>query len=220
MQKIVISLGGSIFGEDLETYLKSFTSIMKKYENYAVVVGGGPIARERIKILRDIGASEYHLDKMGIQATRLNALTVSLALGNSMAIPADIDDAIALLHTYGKVVMGGTEPGHSTDAVSLLLAEAWGAKKVLNITNVDSLYDRDPRMKGAKKIGKITYGGLMDILTAEERRAGTNFPMDILSINIAMRSNIDIYILSYRDPENVKNAIEGKKFTGTIVSKA
>jgi uridylate kinase len=220
VEKTVISLGGSIFGESLDSYLKSITSVLKKYENYAIVVGGGPIARERINFLRELGASEYHLDKMGIQATRLNAITVSLALGNSMAIPTNIDDAIDLLNSYGKVVMGGTEPGHTTDAVSLLLAEAWGASRVLNITNVDSLYDRNPNLKGAKKIERIAYSDLMDLLIQEERKAGSNFPMDILSINIAMRSGIDIMILSYKDERNVKNALEGKKFSGTIVSKA
>ncbi len=219
MEKIVISMGGSIFENALEKDVKSTVDVFRNYDNYAIVVGGGPLARERIKFLRELGASEYHLDKMGIQATRLNALTISLALGNLIPIPSSIDEAIDILQSYGKVVMGGTEPGHTTDAVSLLLAEAWGAKSVFNVTNVDYLYDKNPKEKGANKIEKISYRKLMDLLTEEEKKAGSNFPIDILSINIAMRSNIEIFILSYRDRENLKNALDGKDFKGTVVSR-
>ncbi len=219
MEKIVISMGGSIFENALEKDVKSTIDVFRNYDNYAIVVGGGPLARERIKFLRELGASEYHLDKMGIQATRLNALTISLALGNLIPIPSSIDEAIDILQSYGKVVMGGTEPGHTTDAVSLLLAEAWGAKRVFNVTNVDYLYDRNPKEKGANKIEKISYRKLMDLLTEEEKKAGSNFPIDILSINIAMRSNIEIFILSYKDRENLKNALDGKDFKGTVVSR-
>ncbi len=219
MEKIVISMGGSIFENALDRDVKSTIDVFRNYDNYAIVVGGGPLARERIKFLRELGASEYHLDKMGIQATRLNALTISLALGNLIPIPSSIDEAIDILQSYGKVVMGGTEPGHTTDAVSLLLAEAWGAKRVFNVTNVDYLYDRNPKEKGANKIEKISYRKLMDLLTEEEKKAGSNFPIDILSINIAMRSNIEIFILSYKDRENLKNALDGKDFRGTVVSR-
>ncbi len=219
MEKIVISMGGSIFENALEKDVKSTIDVFRNYDNYAIVVGGGPLARERIKFLRELGASEYHLDKMGIQATRLNALTISLALGNLIPIPSSIDEAIDILQSYGKVVMGGTEPGHTTDAVSLLLAEAWGAKSVFNVTNVDYLYDKNPKEKGANKIEKISYRKLMDLLTEEEKKAGSNFPIDILSINIAMRSNIEIFILSYKDRENLKNALDGKDFKGTVVSR-
>ncbi len=219
MEKIVISMGGSIFENALEKDVKSTVDVFRNYDNYAIVVGGGPLARERIKFLRELGASEYHLDKMGIQATRLNALTISLALGNLIPIPSSIDEAIDILQSYGKVVMGGTEPGHTTDAVSLLLAEAWGAKSVFNVTNVDYLYDKNPKEKGANKIEKISYRKLMDLLTEEEKKAGSNFPIDILSINIAMRSNIEIFILSYKDRENLKNALDGKDFRGTVVSR-
>ena len=216
MNKFVISLGGSIFSSDL-VYLKNFIDIMKNEKKYAIVVGGGKIARERITLLREMGASEYHLDKMGIQATRLNALTVSLALGNAMDIPISIDKALETLEIYGKVVMGGTEPGHTTDAVSLLLAEAYGASRVVNVTDVDYIYDRNPKLEGAKKIESLSYEGILELLSKEARNAGQNFPMDILSINIARRSNIEIDIVSFKNKENLENAIKGKKFEGTVI---
>ncbi len=216
MNKLVISLGGSIFSAE-EKYLMNFIEIMKGRKSYAIVVGGGKIARERISLLREMEASEYHLDKMGIQATRLNALTVSLALGNSMDIPKSIDEALEYLELYGKVVMGGTEPGHTTDAVSLLLAEAYGAKRVVNITDIDYIYDKNPKLRGAKRYSSISFEDILDLLNKEARNAGQNFPMDILSINIARRSGIEIDVVSFKDQDNVRRALEGEDFKGTRI---
>ncbi|MEM0135303.1 MAG: UMP kinase [Thermoplasmatales archaeon] len=213
----VISLGGSIFSKPDEKHLMNFIERMRKEDGYALVVGGGPIARDEISRLRKMGAKEYYLDMMGIQATRLNATMISLALGNLMEIPKSIDEAVRQMKLYKRVIMGGTEPGHTTDAVTLLLAEALNRNTVVNITNVDYLYDRDPKLKDAKKIEKISYSSAIKMITSVKRAAGENFPLDILSLNIARRSNIKIKIVSFKDTSNVFSAIEGKKFKGTIV---
>jgi uridylate kinase len=213
----VISLGGSIFSKADEKYLVKFIQKVKGFRSYAIVVGGGQMARSQISRLRSLGAKEYHLDMMGIQATRLNAMMVSLALGNLMEIPKSIDEAVRQMKLYNRVVMGGTEPGHTTDAVSLLLAEALNRDTVVNITNVDFIYDRDPKFPGAKKIEKISYTSAIDMITSEKRRAGANFPMDLLSLNIARRSDIRIKIVSFRNMENTFKAIMGKRFVGTII---
>jgi uridylate kinase len=213
----VISLGGSIFSKADEKYLVKFIQKIKGFRSYAIVVGGGQMARSQISRLRSLGAKEYHLDMMGIQATRLNAMMVSLALGNLMEIPKSIDEAVRQMKLYNRVVMGGTEPGHTTDAVSLLLAEALNRDTVVNITNVDFIYDRDPKIPGARKIEKISYSSAIDMITSEKRRAGANFPMDLLSLNIARRSDIRIKIVSFRNMENTFKAIMGKRFVGTII---
>lgn len=214
----VVSLGGSIFSKNDEKHLLDFIERVRKENEYALVVGGGPIARDEISKLRKVGAKEYYLDVMGIQATRLNATLVSLALGNLAEVPRSIDEAVRQMKVSKKVVMGGTEPGHTTDAVSLLLAEALNRDTVINVTNVDYLYDRDPKLKGAKKIEKISYSSATEMITSEKRGAGANFPLDILSLNIARRSDIKVKIVSFRDTENVFNAIKNKKFKGTLVT--
>lgn len=214
----VVSLGGSIFSTSGDKHLVNFIEKIRTEESYAIVVGGGPIAREEISRLRNLGAKEYYLDMMGIQATRLNAAMISLALGNLMDVPKSIDEAVRQMKVYDRVIMGGTEPGHTTDAVSLLLAEALNRDTVVNITDVDFLYDRDPKLPGAKKIDKISYSSTIDLITSEKRGAGANFPLDILSLNIARRSNITFKIVSFKDMKNVFNAISGRKFKGTTVS--
>jgi uridylate kinase len=214
----VISLGGSVFSNDEGVALLKFIERIRKLESYAIVVGGGNIARERISMLRNLKSNEYYLDRMGIQATRLNATTVSLALGNLVDIPSTIDEAVLQMKVYKKVVMGGTEPGHSTDAVSVLLSEALGRDTVVNITNVDGLYDREPNLNNAKIIERTTFESAIKMLTSKKRGAGTNFPIDLLALNIARRSDIKIKIVGFRNLDNVMDAILGRRFTGTVIS--
>jgi len=213
----VISLGGSIFSKEGERYLETFISGIKKERKYAIVVGGGPQARERISWLRKMGVGEYQLDMMGIHFTRVNALSLSLALGEIEEVPTTIDAAVRDFKIYGKVIMGGTEPGHTTDAVSLLLAEAIGSRTVINVTNVDGLYDRNPDDPGARRLKEASYVRAIKMLSEEKRRAGANFPLDILSLNIARRSEIKIKIVSFKDMENVFNCIKGKRYEGTVI---
>ncbi|MGC8645348.1 MAG: UMP kinase [Thermoplasmata archaeon] len=213
----VVSLGGSIFSPEGEVYLERFIKRIKEEKSYAIIVGGGPLAREKISWLRKLGVGEYQLDMMGIHFTRINALSLSLALGGIDEIPTNIDSAVKDFRLYGKVIMGGTEPGHTTDAVSLLLAEAIGSHVVVNVTNVDGLYDRNPSDPGARKIKKATYVQAIRMLSKEKRGAGSNFPLDILSLNIARRSGIKIKIVSFKDMENVFSCLKGKRYEGTVI---
>ena len=41
--------------------------------------------------------------------------------------------------------MGGTVPGHTTDAVAIALAKECGARNCIIATNVPHVYDKDPR---------------------------------------------------------------------------
>ena len=41
--------------------------------------------------------------------------------------------------------------------------------------------------------------------------------MDSVSLLIGMRSGIKIKIMSGSDMENIKSALEGKKFNGTVI---
>ncbi|MEM0141160.1 MAG: UMP kinase [Thermoplasmatales archaeon] len=217
MASPIISLGGSIFSKERQIYLEDFIERIREEDSYAIIVGGGPLAREKISWLRKMGVGEYQLDLIGIHFTRINALSLSLALGGLVEIPTTIDSALNDLRLYGKVVMGGTEPGHTTDAVSLLLAEAVGANSVINVTDVDGLYDKRPDLPGAKRITKASYSEAVNMILGEKRGAGSNFPIDALSLNIAQRSNIRIKIVSFRNMENVFDCIRGKKFEGTTI---
>lgn len=222
MVKIVISLGGSIFakdhGVDLD-YIRGFSeallSLTSEHEFY-IVTGGGRTARNYIDAGRGLGADEKFLDTMGIAATRLNAMILRAALGNTNPnIPARVEEA----KTTGReiFVMGGTVSGHSTDAVSAMLAEQIGADLLINATNVDGVYERDPKKDpGAKRYDRLTAEELIKIVKTQGYRAGTSSVIDPKAAEIIRKNRLKTAIVDGRNVDNIISAIHGK-IQGTTI---
>ncbi|MGP6219898.1 UMP kinase [Caldiplasma sukawensis] len=223
MEKFVISLGGSLVIPDLPDlkFLNSFRDFWNKFGNQClgVVVGGGKTARNYIQSMKQFTDNNFFLDEIGIQATRMNARLVSYVIDvDQTHIPESINDAIDMINSQGKVVMGGTVPGHTTDTVSMLLAESLGIKKVYNLTSVDGVYDSDPKQnKNARFLKTLKYDEAFNLSLSSYTGAGSNQFMDSVSILIAKRSNIKIVIIGGKDFSNIENAINEKDFRGTII---
>ena len=223
--KVVISVGGSILvPSDIDTaYIKDFAKLANELSNkhkIAIVTGGGRTARKYISPAREFGASEIFCDMIGISATRLNARLLSAAIGDkaNMEPPREFMTAMKAFDFGKLVVMGGTHPGHSTDAVSALLAEYVGADLLINASDVDGIYDKDPeKHKDAKRYERIPIDKLVDMVKSYSAGAGKYELVDILAAKIIQRSKTRTIFVNGRDLKNLKNAIEGKKFTGTVV---
>ncbi len=212
--RIVITIGGSILlseydNKKFEDYAKIIKEINQDHEVF-IVVGGGKPARDYISVVRDMGESESICDDIGIQVTRINARLLQLALKDVSypSIPENFHEALEY-STAGKiVVMGGTEPAHSTDAVGSILAEYVDADLVINATSVNGLYDKDPnKYPDAKKYDEVTAEKLMEIISTNDTKAGTYEFIDQTAIQIIKRSNIKTVIVNGKNPENVKKAI-------------
>jgi uridylate kinase len=114
------------------------------------------------------------------------------------------------------VVMGGTEPAHSTDAVGSILAEFVGAELLINATSVDGLYNKDPnKYPDAKMFTEVKPSKMMELMSTKDIKAGTYEFFDMTAIQIIKRSGIKTVILNGGDPNNIKTAITGK--IGTII---
>ncbi len=223
---IVLSLGGSLVnteqGVDNE-YLAKIKEIVTRSEHkFGIVVGGGFEARKKAKKLRKRGVSEFDCDTAAIKITWKNAKTVIAALG-SIAYPKALKDfykARKLAEKHKVVVMGGTIPGITTDTDSVLLAEALGAKHLVNISNTDAIYDSNPKENpNAKKFDKLNYDQLIELAIKNDKRtAGTNFIFDMLACKLLARSKIEAHFVSGKNLYDVENAINGKQHSGTIVS--
>jgi uridylate kinase len=224
--KIVISLGGSVMVPDEidKEYIKKFAGLARdlaKKHEIAIVSGGGRTARKYIEPAREYGATEYFCDRIGISATRLNAMLLSAAIGPDASLdpPKDQTEALKELRSKKIVVMGGTEPGHSTDAVAALLAECMKADLFINASDIDGIYDKDPKKnKDAKRLEKMTADDLLDKVKGKAMGAGKYELVDILAVKVVQRSKLKTIFLSGRDIENMRNAIDGKRFTGTIIT--
>lgn len=220
----VISLGGSLVSPDnldidfLTNFADSLIKLPQEIK-FGIVVGGGKLARNYIRALKKAGVNDNILDEIGINATRMNALALSTFLPDSNSkIPVTVNDAAELSRIYRFTTMGGTEPGHTTDTVSMLLAERIGARTLINATSVDGVYTADPRKdRDAKKIQKLGYDDAIKIALGESVGAGPNVFMDLTALNIAKRSGIKVFVVNGRNISNFKDIITEQKSDGTII---
>lgn len=221
---IVISLGGSMIipkeGFDLQ-FLKSFKktilSLINKYR-FIIVCGGGQTARSYQKIARDLG--ELHsedLDWIGIHATRLNGHLMR-TIFRKYAHPAVVKYPL-VKQDWKKPIMfaAGWKPGFSTDYDAVLLAKKYGADIVINMSNVDYIYDKDPRIfKDAKKLEKINWDDFQKIV-GKKWIPGANLPFDPIASILAKKNKMKVLFVKGDNVKEVKKAIEGKKIKGTII---
>ena len=221
--KIVITVGGSIIIKKGEPQkFKDYANVLKKMNNeheLFVVVGGGKPAREYIEMARGIGVSEAVCDDVGIEVTRLNAKLLIMALGDDAypRVATNFHEAMEFGVSGKVVIMGGTEPAHSTDAVGSILAEFIHADLLINATSVDGLYDKDPnKFKDSKMFEKITPTEMMSILSSNEIKAGTYEFFDMTAIQIIKRSNIKTRIINGKYPANLQKAIDSEIGTTII----
>ncbi len=225
MESVVISLGGSIIssnGLNLK-FMQEFVNTVRKMEDkcrFGIVVGGGMLARTYISALREYKVNDNILDEIGINATRMNALALSSFLQDSNSkIPTTVNDAAEFSKIYKFTVMGGTEPGHTTDTVATLLAERIGATILINATSVDGVYTDDPKKNPqAKKFERMTYDEAISLALEKSIGAGPNVFMDLTALNIAKRSKIKIYVTSGLDLTEYGNIILNGKTKGTLIS--
>ncbi|MEM2897261.1 MAG: UMP kinase [Candidatus Bathyarchaeia archaeon] len=216
--KIAIKLGGFAFKDELKTgVLKSYTNIFNElYENgheLVIVTGGGDSARKYTKAARELGASEVVCDQVGIMASRLNANLLVTALKN-IAFPS-IPESIEELKDYFSfnkiVVMGGLQPGQSTDAVAALAAEVIKADLLIYTKDVDGVYTKDPNKDlKAKKIEQISIKELLNLIISEKVLAGKYELIDLVAIKLIERSKVPTWIISGLDVENIKKVLLGE----------
>ncbi len=223
---VVVSIGGSVLftGHDDRQYVAALAALLRTVGRsvpLAVTTGGGRVAREYIRLGRDLGLTEVELDELGIEVTRLNARLLAASVGGPT--PAHPPTSIALaVHELGRaspVILGGTEPGHTTDGVAALIAVRVRAACLVNATDVDGLYDADPRTHpNARRIPRLRWPEFRRrVLEASSGEAGQNFLFDRLGADSLARAGIPLSIVQGRDLANLERAIRGRAFDGSRI---
>ncbi|MDH5532651.1 MAG: UMP kinase, partial [Candidatus Bathyarchaeota archaeon] len=158
--RVVVRIGGSVVAsppnpEIMSKYAGLLRELKEQRHELVVVVGGGSVARDFIRIAKDMGLSEFDQDEVAIGVSRLFAQLLAMKLGDlgSGSVPTSVDEAVQELNTGKIVVMGGVRPGMTTDAVAAMVAEQVGAELLVKATDVDGVFTRDPKKHpNAKKI--------------------------------------------------------------------
>lgn len=219
----VLSIGGSVLaGEELSA--DPFSRLADRLDAHidrqlGLVVGGGAAARRYIGTARELGLDEAGLDEIGITLTRANAWLLVAAFGErAYPKPAEnFEEAAHALKDYPRVCMGGTHPGHTTDAVAAMLAERTRADRLVIVTNVDGVYTADPNADPkAERLDEITHTELVR-LAGSGREAGSTTIVDPLAAQILKRSALPAAVVGGDDMDNVVRATAGGAFDGTAV---
>jgi uridylate kinase len=228
-KRIVIKLSGSIFNlsDNHDQDSNNYYDIFKQYSDILtnltpnvqliVITGGGSIARLYINFARKLGLDEASLDLLGIAISRVNAKLLIASLGHYAypEVPLSLDDVARFVESNKIIVSGGLHPGQSTNATSALIAEKTRASEFINATDVNGIYDSDPRKnKNAHLFAKIELDKLLNMLLKESSMAGEYDLLDIVALKVIERSKIRTRVI-LSNPKNISNTIQGRKYIGT-----
>ncbi|UCG89731.1 MAG: UMP kinase [Candidatus Heimdallarchaeota archaeon] len=219
---ITLSLGGSVInpGNIDRKFLEDFSVAIKELVHqykFMIVCGGGKVARQYISGLPD-GLTEGERDYMGIAATWLNAqlLTYYFKGYCSPILPTTVKKLTEDLQTHDVGISGGFLTAIKTDEDAAILADLYGSPILVNVTNVDGIYDKDPKQySDAKKYEELTYNEFYEIVSPLSLSAGSNAPFTLIAAKICERTNIRIIVVE-KAVDKIKQAINGKT-VGTVI---
>ncbi len=221
----VVKLGGALFQRELDParikeMARTLAGAFQEGDRTVLVTGGGATARAYISAARKLGADEATSDLIGIQITRANAelLRISLESEGMLAVTSrELVELPLLLRTNQIAVIGGLQPGQSTNSVAALAAELIRATLLVNATDVDGVYTEDPRKNPKARLMKtVRAEQLLKMALAGEVHAGKYELLDPLAIKTLERSRIPARFVSMLPPENIVEALQGKPI-GTLV---
>jgi len=222
--KIIISLGGSlIIPDEVDVeFLKLFVSTIKDYVSrgftFLIITGGGKLCRRYNESLKKIiEPSIEDLDWLGISITRVNAELVRLCFGD-LAYEKVVLDPENIPNTDKPIIVGGGwRPGNSSDLAAIRSATSVGANKIINLSNVDFVYDKDPKFyPDAKSIDKISWVDFR-LLFPNEWKPGVNAPFDPIAAYEAEQLGYEVIILNGKKIDNLKAYLDGESFVGTVI---
>lgn len=183
----VYAVGGSVVNENFER-LEEIAEALDNGEQVVVVTGAGHL-KKHIEAVRGT-ATKAETDLVGIAATRFNARTLQALMDEVYpGVPETVEEVKEAVHGGDSVVMGGLNPGFSTDAVAAVVAELFDAELFI-ATDVDGIYDSDPENNSdAEKLDEIEVEELLE-MTEGRNEPGVYSIVDETAVNIIMRSSI------------------------------
>ncbi len=225
-ETIVISLGGSlIIPDNIDMdFLKDFKTLIlshvAKGKKFVIITGGGKICRRYQDAAKKLASpSDEELDWIGIASLKLNAELMRVIFGEyaHKEVIANLSNHFS---SEKPIIIGSAyKPGWSSDWDAVAGAKTVGAKKIINLSNIDYVYDSDPKKNpSAKKIEKISWADFRKIIPAEWTHSGMNVPFDPVASEIAEKEDMEVVIMNGKPIDNLARYLKGDKFKGTLIT--
>jgi len=221
-------MGPSEYGLHNETVLKIARDVKQVTElgvQVCLVIGGG-------NIFRGVAGAAHGMDRttadyMGMLATIINALAVQNAL-ETLEMPTRVQSAIAMpqvCESYvrrravrhmekGRVVIfaaGTGNPFFTTDTAAALRAVEMNCDALLKATQVDGVYDKDPKKNpDAKRYDRLTF----DQVISDDLRV-----MDTAAIALARDNRLPVIVFDMHRDGAVTRVMKGDGLC-TIIAEA
>lgn len=233
-KRVLLKLSGEAFagGEGLgidpavvQHIAKAIAEVVREGVQVSVVCGGGNMFRGAQMSAR--GMDRSRSDYMGMLGTVINCLALQDFL-EKLGLDTRVQTAIAMgqvAEPYiprrairhlekGRVVIFGAglgQPFFSTDTAAAQRALEIGADAVLKGTQVDGVYDADPKKNpDALRFDRLDYGEVL--------QRGLKV-MDATAISLCMDNGLPIVVFDLMGQGNIVRAVRGEKI-GTLVSPA
>jgi uridylate kinase len=221
-ETIIVSLGGSLVApNEIDIgFLKNFKHSLQKYfqkNRFFLYVGGGKICRVYQKALLEFGADNNERDWMGINVSRLNAQVVKQLFDKSSFEKVVTDPSKKVSTRKDVLVAAGWKPGWSTDYCSVVLAKNSGVKTIVNLTNVDYVFDKDPsKFPDAKPVKEISWKDFRKIV-GSKWTPGLSMPFDPRASKMAEILKIKVVSINGKKLDRLEDFLNNKPFIGTII---
>jgi len=219
VMRLVIRIGGSVIASPpnptlVNEYADVLTRLKSLGHQFIVVVGGGAISRDFIKLAREVGLSDEEQDEIAISVSRIFAQILAIKFGGLKAkqVPTTLDEAVRIFDAYGIGFMGGLKPGMTTDAVASMVASRIGASLIVKATDQEGVYTKDPkRYADAEKVEELRFEDLSKMLEEDTHKVGIHQILDPEAVRLLQKKRIETIVVNGFKPENVILAVEGKR---------
>ncbi|KAF9609130.1 hypothetical protein IFM89_013384 [Coptis chinensis] len=202
---------------------REVASVTRLGVEVAIVVGGGNIFRGA-SWAGCSGLDRSSADYIGMLATVMNAIFLQATM-ESIGIPTRVQTAFrmsevaepyirrrAVRHLEkGRVVIfaaGTGNPFFTTDTAAALRCAEINAEVVLKATNVDGVFDDDPK--------RNPNACLLDTLNYSDVTSRDLSVMDMTAITLCQENNIPVVVFNLNKPGNISKAIKGER-VGTLI---
>ncbi|MBU4369911.1 UMP kinase [Patescibacteria group bacterium] len=224
---IILSLGGSLIvpqGKIAVNFLKNFRKLVIKLlkQGYKIVIitGGGGVNRQYNKGAQKIAKiKDLDLDWLGISITKVNAELVR-TIFSQYAYKKVLSNPNYPINQVPNqlIIASGWKPGCSSDKDAVLWAKNLKAETIINMSDINYVYDKDPgKYADAKPLKQVSWKDFLKIV-GTKWSPRTSAPFGPPASKLAYKLKLKVIVLNGKKLKNLENCLKGKNFQGTVIS--
>jgi len=223
---VILSIGGSLIVPNkidlgyLRRLKRFVQAELRGGRRLVLVVGGGQTNRDYLNAARSFGSvPPVQADQLGIAVTQVNAELVRILFG-SLAYQSVLRNPQERFSGRPRLLIAaGWKPGCSTDTDAVLWAKRFGTKLIVNCSDIDFVYERDPqRFRNARPVRALPWAAYRRLIPKRwSPRLST--PFDPVASRLAQRAGINVAVVNGRRFSDFQRAMNYRPFRGTLIGR-